>query len=305
MILDVDHLEGMLIPVGISAIVRLSPRNHMESCIPILRTRWGRKGTFDLLYASFDDIQSYAFVSHFAVTNPLPPTTDCLYTIRDLLRDGPFFWATFTPKWVRHALALQRSQFQPDLPVEEGEEQSMDGFVPYEAPTERGRSRTRKDKHIAVDYDAGDGECFPEDILGYYLNSGEPIDLYELLGSDFPTAEALEASNQEARMAQFRAEMADKEIARLRDELEHSRRCERELTAKEICRAERDRDFTIPQIEERIWKQWEPIPVSPDTVEAETGAPDETGEVNQPTVPLDVNDYSVGRSMTGYFDFNG
>ena len=48
-----------------------------------------------------------------------------------------------------------------------------------------------------------------------------------------------------------------------------------------------------------------PIPVSPDTVEAETGGPDETGAVNQPAVPFDVNDYSVGRSMTGYFNFDG
>ena len=64
---------------------------------------------------------------------------------------------------------------------------------------------------------------------------------------------------------------------------------------------ERDMDFEIPQIKERIWEQWEPIPLSPDTVEDETGAPDETGEVNQSTAPLDVNDYSVWRLMTGYF----
>lgn len=68
---------------------------------------------------------------------------------------------------------------------------------------------------------------------------------------------------------------------------------------------ERYRDFALPQIEERIWKQWEPIPVSRDTVEAETRAPDETGEVNQPSVPLNVNDYSVGGSMTEYYEFDG
>ena len=65
----------------------------------------------------------------------------------------------------------------------------MDRFVPYEAPAERERSRTRKDKHIAVDDDAADGECFPENFLGDYLNSGELIDLDELLGSDFHAAE--------------------------------------------------------------------------------------------------------------------
>ncbi|WZZ78107.1 hypothetical protein YC2023_098679 [Brassica napus] len=126
----------------------------------------------------------------------------------------------------------------------------MDGFVPYEAPAERARSRTGKDKHIAVDDDAADAECFPEDILGDYLNSGEPIDLDELLGSDFPAADggsgkgpeftkASRMVNAKAHMAQFRAETANKEIARLMDESEHSRRCEGELTMKEIRRAYR------------------------------------------------------------------
>ena len=55
---------------------------------------------------------------------------------------------------------------------------------------------------------------------------------------------------------------------------------------------------------ERIWLQWDLIPVSPDMVEAETGAPDETVEVNQTTAPLDVNDYSIGRSMAGYFNLD-
>ena len=68
---------------------------------------------------------------------------------------------------------------------------------------------------------------------------------------------------------------------------------------------ERARDFAIPRIEENIWKQWESIPVSLETVEAETCVPDETGEVNQPVVPLTVDDYLVGESITGYFDIDG
>ena len=163
-------------------------------------------------------------------------------------------------------------------------------------------------------------------------------------------------------MAQFRAERADKEIARLRNELERSRRDEGGLVVTEIRRAhrqgrremaeimkirrdqfsyefeelkegykasgdyrecrgivgrmfltpaanysydvenarqtrrmnERAGDFVIPRIEENIWKQWDPIPVSPDTVEAETRVPDETGEVNQPVAPLNVEDYLLG-----------
>ena len=62
-------------------------------------------------------------------------------------------------------------------------------FVLCKVPAERRKSKTRKDKHIAVDDDAADGECFPKDILGDYLIKGEPIDLYDLLGSDVPAAE--------------------------------------------------------------------------------------------------------------------
>ena len=46
----------------------------------------------------------------------------------------------------------------------------------------------------------------------------------------------LDTSIQEARMAQFRAEKAEKEIARLRDELEFSRRDEGNFVATEIRR---------------------------------------------------------------------
>ncbi|KAL0715932.1 hypothetical protein Bca4012_065254 [Brassica carinata] len=170
-------------------------------------------------------------------------------------------------------------------------------------------------------------------------------------------------------MAQFKAEMADKEIARLKGELELSRCRGREPFEAEIRRAyrrgknkvaeivrtrrerfshqfgepqashkalreyrecrgtagslylttahdylydveyvrqsqrmnDRNMNFAIPQIEQRIWEQWDPSPNSPDTVEAETGVPDETGEVDQPAPP-DANDRSFGVLMTGYFE---
>ena len=94
-------------------------------------------------------------------------------------------------------VALHRYRFQLDLPVKEGEESSMDGFIQHKAPTERRGSRTRKEKHIAVDDDASYREGFTEDILGEYLNCGVPIDLDELLGSDVPASEDGSSKGQE------------------------------------------------------------------------------------------------------------
>ena len=50
---------------------------------------------------------------------------------------------------------------------------------------------------------------------------------------------ALDTSKQEAQMARFKAEVADKEISRLKDELEGSHRRERESFEKEVNHAYR------------------------------------------------------------------
>ena len=94
-----------------------------------------------------------------------------LLTVRELLHGRPCFWAYFSPKRVCCAVALYRSQFQPDLPIEEGSESSMDGFIPYVPQTKRDRSKPRNDKHLMVDEDVVDGQLSPDNILKDYLNS--------------------------------------------------------------------------------------------------------------------------------------
>ncbi|KAF3561277.1 hypothetical protein DY000_02016618 [Brassica cretica] len=233
---------------------------------------------------------------------------------------------------VRRAAALYHSRFQPDLPTEEGSE------------TKRDRSKARKDKHLMVVEDAVDGQLSPDNILKDYLDSqaGE--------SNEVPDSSKAARMVNGAHMARFKAEVADNEIARLKDELESSRRRERESFEKEVNHAysqgkrevvkvmksrrdkfsqkfgelkgrykvladyreccgtvgglyltqfpdysftskyarqtgymaEKDRDFKISK--------------------AEMGDLGETGEVDQPVAPLDVNHYSIGRSMSGNFD---
>ncbi|KAF3597847.1 hypothetical protein DY000_02021626 [Brassica cretica] len=205
----------------------------------------------------------------------------------------------------------------------------------------------------------------PDNILKDYLDSqaggggGEQFNLDGLSEFDFPPTEggsnevpdfskaarmvsggllminrAFDTSKQEAQMARFKAAVADKEIAHLKDELESSHLRERESFEKEVKNAYRrgkreivefmkSRRDKVSQkfeelkerykaladyrecrgtVEEDIWEQREPVPVFPDTEEAETGDPCEAGEVDQPVAPLDVNDHSIGRLMSGDFD---
>ncbi|KAF3519986.1 hypothetical protein DY000_02060050 [Brassica cretica] len=367
--------------------VRVSDASVEASAIPIFRTRLGTKG----IPNSECLLSLILTISDFYG----------LLTVWELLRGRPCFWAEFSPKRVCRAVGLYRSRFQPDMPTEEGSESSMDGFVPYVPRTKRDRSKPSKDKHIMVDEDVVDRQFSPDNILKDYLvsqsggSNGDQFNLDGLSEFDFPPTaggseegsdfskaarmvnggllminRALDTSRQEAQMARFRAEVADKEIARLKDDLESSRRHGRESFAKEVnhaykrgkreivevmkshrdkfsqsfeelkgcykaftdyrdCRgtvgglcltqhpdysfsteyakqtglmAEKDKDPKISEVEDEIWKQWEPVPVSPDTVEAETGGLDETGEVDKPVAPLDVKDYSIGGPMSENFD---
>ncbi|KAG2329940.1 hypothetical protein Bca52824_001120 [Brassica carinata] len=182
------------------------------------------------------------------VNNPFHPIPDDLKNIRDFFLGERRFWAMFTPKRVRHAVFLHRSLFEPVFLVDEESGSSMDGFVPCKDRKEKAESGKRKDKGIAADNVSVEGQDFAGDIIKDYLNGSETVDLDEFFDFDLPAndksnetpefaeasrtitgalltvSRALSASRQEARMAQFKAEMADKEVACLKDELERERR---------------------------------------------------------------------------------
>ena len=115
--LDIDHLEALLMFKGNTGTVQLGPRPNKaiivdfvnyrvwtqpfffvriisasveESYIPVLRTTWGRRGTFGMLHPSFgsDDIGSYNSVSLFC-RDQSPSTRS----------GGLDHHYRFTPKW--------------------------------------------------------------------------------------------------------------------------------------------------------------------------------------------------------------
>ncbi|KAF2609547.1 hypothetical protein F2Q70_00011390 [Brassica cretica] len=379
--------------------VCVSDASVEASAIPVFSTRWGQRGILDserslsLALKTFD-LYSLVF---FLQCPPL------IIGFLRFCSPSEGYYAdvhAFGQTSPRGGFAVLLCSIVPGFSrtCEEGSESNTDGFIPYVPRTKKASSKHRKDKQLMVDEDVVDGQLSPDNILKDNLDSqagGSSSDQFNLEGLfefDFPLTKggpsevlkfakvarmgflmvnrALDTSKQEADMARFKPEVADKEIALLKDELESSRRREGESFEKEVnhayrrgkrevvevmkkrrdnfsqkfgeikerykaladyreCRgtvgglyltqllgysyeggyarqtvrlAEKDTNFAISEAEEKICEQWDPVPISPDTVEAETGDLGETGEVNQPVAPLDVNDYSIGRSMSGNFD---
>uniref|UniRef100_A0A0D3D2G1 Uncharacterized protein n=1 Tax=Brassica oleracea var. oleracea TaxID=109376 RepID=A0A0D3D2G1_BRAOL len=222
--LTTDHFEAVfrLQLVSKPDNYRLTPRNHMSVIKGFISNFNSWKRFFFFVHISAASIEESCIPlfrtrpNDRPFINPLSLFPEDKIAMRDLFRNGPFFWTSFTPKRVRKALRIVRPDFEGG--VEKNSDSESDGPAPCDVPAD-GTSEV----HIPDfdDFFAGLPVSFdppsPVDELGRSKIVAEGSRIFNggvnLLGL------ALEASHRDAMVYRFKAEKAEKDLTHMQNEI--------------------------------------------------------------------------------------
>ncbi|CAN7100129.1 unnamed protein product [Brassica rapa subsp. narinosa] len=166
--------------------------------------------------------------------NPFALFPEDIISVRDLLRNGPFFWTSFTLKRVRKALRFV--QPGPALDADTGSDSKPDDQNPVEAPTAAPESSSWKGKDVDLGDIDGSSEAPILDFDDFFAGLPSGFDappptkesarprvvaegsriineVLSLLGL------AIEAGHREAMVYRFKAEKAERDLARVQGEM--------------------------------------------------------------------------------------
>ncbi|KAF2576190.1 hypothetical protein F2Q70_00002663 [Brassica cretica] len=168
--------------------------------------------------------------------NPLSPFPGDVIEMRDLLRNGPFFWTFFTPRRVRKALRLVHPGLE--MGVEANSDSESDDPASCDLPAEETNVRSSKgwDPNLAYGDGSGSSEVHIPDFDEFFAglpSSFDPPSFVDELGRSNVVAggsriingglnmlgSALEASHRKAMVYRFKAEKAEKDLARMQNKI--------------------------------------------------------------------------------------